>query len=615
MQKEKLENGVSFQRADGFAEGIVLSIKNAFDRDPSRDIIKPDHDDPEIESKFDCDIKHIGNLQQHIKTQSLKDFSPLLQDAYVNKFFPAGSHILTVRNSNGAPVGYSYFVTNQDLIVRRDKYGKLACDVIDNADLVGSGGQATVYSISGSIKQRFKASGEKVVFEYGESKRIVKIAVHNRQRIEDFVTRFNHEADITTQCTHLNSRNSFFGTTKNGRSVAGMTLQRFGMDLLELINQDSDSQLFTIDDRFQLTILVLEALKKQIHQHNIVHRDIKSDNICAWYDEYKWHVDIIDLGGARYHNENDKKYPGTMMYAPFETVYHKVVNESSDIFSIGIVLALLWRDMHEMLLDDNSVLSDRELNEWKIPLNLFNGIPDLPPEFTDQIKLNLEKMLDKDQSARPGIDECIKNFKTIYQVYKYDKTESEDIAVSITANILAEQANSLFTEYADKVATADNIKQLTAALHTVYKDIPSPSGGSLIFAKEQNTYYLASCRSKEDFVKKTDGLLNSYQHSLEDLNKLNIAYLKFIDDTMPTEKGTKLFSDLTQHQNELTTFINKMKSIKLNLDTINTETAHMTRKLGKMQDTMKGLEVSFRLHSAVAREIKPDNTLKMRMMS
>jgi calcium-dependent protein kinase len=82
-----------------------------------------------------------------------------------------------------------------------------------------------------------------------------------------------------------------------------------------------------------------------LHQLNIVHRDIKLDNIVFLnVDDPKhsnYHIKIIDFGTATKKSQCKNKIAGTRYYMAPE-VFKGILHEKSDVWSCGVFLFLFF---------------------------------------------------------------------------------------------------------------------------------------------------------------------------------------------------------------------------------------------------------------------------------
>lgn len=91
---------------------------------------------------------------------------------------------------------------------------------------------------------------------------------------------------------------------------------------------------------------VVEGLQ-YIHKKNIIHRDIKLENII--YDRKKQEVRIIDFGLSSYiSNLGSLRKCGTPGYVAPEILKNQDYNHAIDYFSLGVVLYAMYE--REVLL-------------------------------------------------------------------------------------------------------------------------------------------------------------------------------------------------------------------------------------------------------------------------
>ena len=96
----------------------------------------------------------------------------------------------------------------------------------------------------------------------------------------------------------------------------------------------SDNYKPTYEETLDLIKQILLGIK-EIHKHNIMHRDLKPDNILLSDDQIK----ICDFGLSRYTIEQSKynSIVGTKMYYSPQIVNHEKYSNKTDIWSAGII--------------------------------------------------------------------------------------------------------------------------------------------------------------------------------------------------------------------------------------------------------------------------------------
>lgn len=114
-----------------------------------------------------------------------------------------------------------------------------------------------------------------------------------------------------------------------------------------------------------VTIQVAEALQ-EAHQKQIVHRDVKPENIMI---SRNGRVKLADFGIAVLiqRGERERKASGTLGYMAPEQISGRYVDETSDIFALGVVL-------YEMLTGKNPFYSDT-LKETALRVMNYNPPP------------------------------------------------------------------------------------------------------------------------------------------------------------------------------------------------------------------------------------------------
>lgn len=185
--------------------------------------------------------------------------------------------------------------------------------------MIGGGGMANVYLAHDMILDRDVA---------------IKILRMDFSDNENFIRRFNREAQSATSLAHSNIV-SIFDVGEEGdiyyivmEHVEGLTLKKY-------IQQNSPLSVHkVIEIMKQLTAAIAHA-----HQNNIVHRDIKPQNILI--DEHNT-VKITDFGIATALSATTitqtNSVLGTVHYLSPEQARGGSANKKSDIYSLGIVM-------------------------------------------------------------------------------------------------------------------------------------------------------------------------------------------------------------------------------------------------------------------------------------
>jgi len=128
---------------------------------------------------------------------------------------------------------------------------------------------------------------------------------------------------------------------------------------------------------------------------NIVHRDVTPENIFVSFDGT---VKILDFGIAKAANQIEQtragEIKGKLSYMSPEQCMGKVLDQRSDLFSLGVVL-YEWITGYKLFTGDSEVAILKTITEGKIyPPSYFK--PDIP-EAVERI---LMKTLEKDRDQR-----------------------------------------------------------------------------------------------------------------------------------------------------------------------------------------------------------------------
>ncbi|ORX75219.1 kinase-like protein [Anaeromyces robustus] len=160
------------------------------------------------------------------------------------------------------------------------------------------------------------------------------------------------------------------------------------IDLFECI----DNRRFTTEAQVKKIFYRIVQGVQHLHHINIVHRDIKDENILIRTDDDT--VEIIDFGSSAYVKEGKKfdKFCGTGGYAAPEVLSgQKYDGPPQDIWSLGILLYTMIYGSNPFRTLDQIITS-----EVQFPVIVSSGSHDL-----------MCRMLNRDFKKRPNIDEVI----------------------------------------------------------------------------------------------------------------------------------------------------------------------------------------------------------------
>lgn len=246
--------------------------------------------------------------------------------------------------------------------------------------------------------------------------RAIKILLQNLQKRLDLQTRLIREAKATQKVKHpyLITTYEINRTTDDQLYLVMEYIE--GVNLKQKINEQKN---FSPKEAFHLLRPVLEALEA-VHSANIIHRDIKPDNILIGKDENDNNViKLTDLGTAKFYDISKLATSetqlaalpltatGTLIGTPYymspEQWREKPrdikdnkwkIDTRTDIYSVGIIL-------YEMISGkkpfDNSnlfALSREHISKIATPLN------QLIPSVTEKFAEVIAKAMAKDRNDR-----------------------------------------------------------------------------------------------------------------------------------------------------------------------------------------------------------------------
>lgn len=218
----------------------------------------------------------------------------------------------------------------------------------------------------------------------------IKLLISDLMSDDEARRRFELESYIIARLNHAN----IIHVIDRGFSAENMPY--FVMEYVEGIDLSTTAKVKQLDHAAKIDIIiqVLKALS-YAHQNNVIHRDIKPDNILI---DNNGNVKILDFGIAQFYDDHhhaiEKTVSGTVMgtynyMSPEQRESADNVTEQSDLFSVGVLMY--------------------ELFTGKLPTGRFPDPDELNSEVNPGLNALIIKCLNQSPSARPRSAEELKN--------------------------------------------------------------------------------------------------------------------------------------------------------------------------------------------------------------
>lgn len=226
--------------------------------------------------------------------------------------------------------------------------------------------------------------------------------------------RFRQEAISATRLSHPNAvRVMDFGVSSAGIAYLVMELLE-GRTLKEVLQERTS---LPLDRCAAILVPVCRALD-EAHAANIVHRDIKPDNIFLHDGDQGEVIKVVDFGIAKLVDSAEVPEMqgmtetgvilGTPDYMSPERLSGGRYDGRSDVYSVGVLL-------YQMLSGKLPFKLERDAGPYAIALKLMTEEPptlreiveDVPPAIDDLVARALSKNPDKRPSAREFADQLI----------------------------------------------------------------------------------------------------------------------------------------------------------------------------------------------------------------
>lgn len=239
---------------------------------------------------------------------------------------------------------------------------------------IGQGGMGTVY------RARDEVIGRDVA---------VKVIHERALHVPEIKERLYREARSAGQLAHENIMIIYDVGEQDGDPYIVMELLR-GSSLRQLMREGVALSLL---DKLEVAVQICDGLQ-YAHQHGIIHRDIKPDNIQVLE---AGRVKILDFGIARVESEArtiTHASIGTPRYMSPEQIKGRNLDHRTDIFSFGVVLYELLTGSNPFPGEHVTTIIYKILHEPPEPIRLENSV------VSDDLQAIVSTCLEKDPGDR-----------------------------------------------------------------------------------------------------------------------------------------------------------------------------------------------------------------------
>ncbi|MBQ4068463.1 MAG: Stk1 family PASTA domain-containing Ser/Thr kinase [Lachnospiraceae bacterium] len=248
--------------------------------------------------------------------------------------------------------------------------GMFISDRYEIIDKVGSGGMSDVYKAKCHKLNRFVA---------------IKVLKQEFSQDTNFVSKFKVEAQNAAGLSHPNIVNVYDVGEDNGLHYIVMELIE-GITLKKYIEKKGQ---LPFKEAVSIAIQVAQGIEAA-HNKNIVHRDIKPQNIII---SREGKVKVTDFGIARAASANtiNSNAMGSVHYISPEQARGEFIDEKSDIYSLGITLYEMLTGCVPFEGDSTVTIAIQHIQEEMPSAKLY--VPDLP--------ISVEKIIQKCTQKKP----------------------------------------------------------------------------------------------------------------------------------------------------------------------------------------------------------------------
>ena len=283
--------------------------------------------------------------------------------------------------------------------------------ILDNRyellEVIGVGGTAVVYKAKCHRLNRYVA---------------VKILKEEYAQDEEFRRKFHDEAQAVAMLSHPNIVN-VYDVSRSG-SIEYIVMELIdGITLKEYLSRRGQLS------PKEVTVFATQIARalEHAHSHNIIHRDIKPQNIMLLRDGT---VKVADFGIAHFTN-NDNTYCkgeaiGSVHYVSPEQAKGSFVDNRTDLYSLGVVMYEMITGRLPFEGDTPVSIALQHINSIALPPSIF--AENVPPQLEEITMKAMNPSLSKRYTSAAQILKDLEDFQNEQQ-FKRNIPREEGIVV------------------------------------------------------------------------------------------------------------------------------------------------------------------------------------------
>lgn len=324
--------------------------------------------------------------------------------------------------------------------------GKILGDRYEIVEKIGAGGMSIVYKAKCNKLQRFVA---------------IKVLREEFVTDEAFVQKFKSEAFSAGSLSHPNIVSIYDVGQEDDLHYIVMEYVE-GQTLKEYIEQNGP---LAPNVTLEYGIQIVSALR-HAHNKHVIHRDIKPQNILITHDQM---LKVADFGIAKAVDSSTivatGNAIGSVHYFSPEQAKGKYVNETSDLYSCGIVLFEMATNHLPFQADTHVSIALKHINEEVPKPSLFNE------NIWPGLEYIILKATNKKQELRyQNADSMLEDMRGVLAHPSIDLSSKEPVETDVDQTILLTDIQTNFIRQNEKPTNKLETSQATGVKMSAPQD-------------------------------------------------------------------------------------------------------------------------------------------------